>query len=165
MKINSLPPVRLSADEARALADSWLLRLRAERKSHRTIASYADGLRQYLAYCADPVPLDQDTLAAFVNSILDKEFSPSTARLRQLAVRRFAAWLAEEGKIPYNPLLGAKLPRLDQKIIPELGSEEIRALLKACGSSFAGRRDEAIIRLMVEAGCRSDEEQHERCGC
>lgn len=49
MKINSLPSGRLPADDARALADSWLLRQRAERKSPRTIASYAEGLRQYIA--------------------------------------------------------------------------------------------------------------------
>lgn len=157
MKINSLPPVRLPADDARALAESWLLRLRAERKSPRTIASYAEGLRQYIAASGDPVPLDQDAVAAFVNSILDKGFSASTARLRQLAVRRFSAWLAEEGEVEYNALLGMKLPRLDEKIIPELSSDEIKRLLKVCGTGFAGRRDEAIIRLMVEAGCRCDE--------
>jgi site-specific recombinase XerD len=134
-----------------------LLRLRAERKSPRTIASYADGLRQYIAAAGDDVPLDSDTLAAFTNSILDKGLSPSTARLRQLAVRRFTAWCAEEGEIPYNALLGTKLPRLDDKIIPELTEDEIRRLIKTCGASFSGRRDEAIIRLMVEAGCRSDE--------
>jgi site-specific recombinase XerC len=128
-----------------------LLRLRAERKSPRTIASYADGLRQYFAYCDDPVPLGRDSVAAFVNAILDKGFGPSIARLRQLAVRRFSAWLAEEGEIEYNALLGMKLPRLDEKIIPEPSSDEIKQLLKTGGSSFAGRRDEAIIRLMVEA--------------
>jgi integrase/recombinase XerD len=159
MKINSLPPIRLPADDARALAESWLLRLRAERKSPRTITCYAEGLRQYIAAAegAGEVPLDQDSVAAFVNSILDKGMSASTARLRQLAVRRFSAWLAEEGEITYNALLGMKLPRLDEKIIPELDADEIRRLLKACGPTFAGRRDEAIIRLMVEAGCRSDE--------
>lgn len=63
----------------------------------------------------------------------------------------FSAWLAEEGEIEYNALLGMKLPRLDEKIIPEPSSDEIKQLLKTGGSSFAGRRDEAIIRLMVEA--------------
>jgi site-specific recombinase XerC len=161
MKINSLPPVRLPAEDAGALAESWLLRLRSERKSPRTVASYAEGLRQYIEFgaVAGEVPLDLDTLARFVNSILDKGFSPSTARLRQLAVRRWSEWLASdaEREIPYNPLLGAKLPRLDEKIIPELNEDEIKRLLKTCGPSFAGRRDEAIIRLMLEAGCRSDE--------
>ena len=35
---------------------------------------------------------------------------PATARSRQLAVRRFAAWLAEEGEIDGDPFLGVKRP-------------------------------------------------------
>jgi hypothetical protein len=48
------PPLDLSE-----LLESWLLPLRAERKSPRTVKTYGDGVRQYLDWCADNgVPRD-----------------------------------------------------------------------------------------------------------
>src|ERR1700709_2667721 len=97
--------VRSSADpdpDLRALSESWELSLRAERKSPQTIKSYTAGLAQYLAWCdqnALPAVLDRRQLAQFVDSLLTGGAQPATARARQLGVRRFSAWLAEEGEI------------------------------------------------------------------
>jgi hypothetical protein len=38
---------------------------------------------------------------------------PATARVRQLAVRPFTAWLTEEGELPADPFLGITGPKLD----------------------------------------------------
>ena len=84
--------------------------------------------------------------------------SASTARARQLALRRFSAWLVEEGELPTDPLAGLRPPKLGQKIVPVLSEEEIRRLLKACeGKGLRDRRDEAIIRLLLETGLRAGE--------
>ncbi|KUH98035.1 hypothetical protein AU190_22225 [Mycolicibacterium acapulense] len=83
---------------------------------------------------------------------------PATARARQLAVRRFSAWLADEGEIDDDPLLGLKAPKLDTKVTESLTDDELRRLIKACaGNDFRGRRDEAIVRLMAETGARAGE--------
>lgn len=150
------------------LAASWQLALRAERKSPQTLKTYSDGVTQYLAYCAEHglEPMDKHHLAAFVAHLLeDRGAAPSTARSRQLAVRRFAAWLAEEGEIPTDPFLGVKAPKLDEKVIDPLSDDELRALIKACAVpkgaepqvALRHRRDEAIIRLMFETGIRAGE--------
>lgn len=155
------------ADLAR-LAVSWQLALRAERKSPQTLKTYSDGVSQYLAYCAEHglEPMDKHHLAAFVAHLLeDRGAAPSTARSRQLAVRRFAAWLAEEGEILSDPFLGVKAPKLDEKVIDPLSDDELRALIKACAVpkgaepqvALRHRRDEAIIRLMFETGIRAGE--------
>jgi hypothetical protein len=34
------------------LLDSWLLHLRAERKSPQTVKTYGDGVRSFLSWCA-----------------------------------------------------------------------------------------------------------------
>ncbi|OCB20871.1 hypothetical protein A5674_04175 [Mycobacterium malmoense] len=79
-------------------------------------------------------------------------------RARQLGVRRFSAWCEEEGEIDRDPLLGLKAPKLDTKITPCLTDDQVRALVKACaGKEFRDRRDEAIVRLMVETGMRAGE--------
>jgi integrase/recombinase XerD len=144
------------------LLESWELSLRAERKSPQTIKSYGDGVRRYLAWCqrkGRSPALDRSTLAGFVAGLLDDGNEPSTARARQLAVRRFSAWLADEGEIERDQLIGVKAPALDQKVIEPLTDPQIKALIAACSGldPLRDRRDEALVRFMVETGCRAGE--------
>lgn len=142
------------------LLPSWELHLRAERKSPATVKSYGDGVRRYLAFCAEKSaePLLRATLNAFVVALLDAGAQPSTARSRQLAVRRYTAWLLDEGEIEADPFLGVKAPKLDVPVITPLTDEQLGDLLKACaGTEFRDRRDEAILRIMIETGARAGE--------
>ncbi len=150
----------MSQPDLAALLPSWQLALRAERKSPQTIKAYATGVEQYLTWCAKngaPVALGRRQLAQFVDDVLGRA-QPATARVRQLAVRRFSAWLVDEGELDADPLLGVKAPKLDTKVIEPLTDVQIKALLKACaGPDLRDRRDEAILRLMVETGVRAGE--------
>jgi integrase len=143
------------------LLPSWELALRAERKSPETVKAYGDGVRRFLAWCdkagTQPV-LDRPTVAGFVAALLEAGAEPSTARSRHLALRRFSAWLVEEEELPRDELLGSKPPKLDTKVVPVLTESQIAALLKACrGPDLRDRRDEAIVRLMIETGARAGE--------
>ncbi|WP_185994855.1 tyrosine-type recombinase/integrase [Nocardioides campestrisoli] len=144
-----------------SLLSSWEVGLRAERKSPQTVKSYTTGVTQYLAYCAAhgrPAVLDRRTLALFVDDLLSKGLQASTATSRQLGVRRFSAWLVEEGELDADPLLGVKSPKIDTKVIEPLVEEQIKALIKACaGKDLRERRDEAIVRFMAETGARAGE--------
>jgi integrase/recombinase XerD len=144
------------------LLDSWTLHLRAERKSPQTIKTYSDGVRRFLTWSEEtdiPPELDRPTVNAFIAALLDDGAEPATARSRQLALRRLSAWLKDEGEIETDQLLSLKPPKLDSKIVPELSEDELRALIKACrvDNDFRGRRDEAIVRLMIETGTRAGE--------
>lgn len=150
-----------------ALLPSWQLSLSADRKSPQTLKSYTDGVTAYLAWCQeeDAPPLERSSLRGWVTSLLDAGRSPATARARQLAVRRFSTWLAEEGEIHADPFVGVKPPKLDQAVVEPLTEDELRALLKACqppkgatpAEALRYRRDEAILRLMLETGARAGE--------
>jgi site-specific recombinase XerD len=154
-------PASQQLPDLRVLLDSWIVHLSAQRKSAETIDSYATGVRQYLDWCAAedrPAVLDRRTVNAFVASILERGAEPATARARQLAVRRFSTWLAFEEEIDRDELLGLKPPKLDEKVTRRLTEDEIRALIKACqGREFRDRRDEAIVRFMLEAIVRAGE--------
>jgi site-specific recombinase XerD len=143
------------------LVDSWLLNLRAERKSPQTVKSYGLGVRLYLSWCQRvglPLELDRRTVSAWVTDLLDAGAQAATARSRQLAVRRFSAWAAAEGEIDRDELAGVRPPKLDAKIVESLTDLEVAALVKACaGRAFRDRRDEAVVRLMVETGLRAEE--------
>jgi integrase/recombinase XerD len=144
-----------------ALLDSWTLHLRAERKSPVTITAYGSGVRAFLTWCTvqgvSP-ELDRRTVSAWIADLLDGGAEPTTARSRQHAVRSFSRWLAEEGEIDRDELLGLRPPKLDQKITPRLTDEECAALVKACsGRDFRDRRDEALVRLLLETGIRAGE--------
>lgn len=69
-----------------------------------------------------------------------------------MALRRYAAWLADEGEIPDNPLLNVKPPKLDAKVTKALSDEQLKALIAACkGKDLIDRRGEALVR-MAETG-------------
>jgi integrase/recombinase XerD len=73
-------------------------------------------------------------------------------------VRRFSAWLADEGETGRDELLGLKPPALDKANVPKLSDGELAALLKACqGKAFMDRRDEAVVRLAIETAARAEE--------
>ena len=144
-----------------ALLPSWVLALRAERKSPATVRTYAAGVEQFLAWAAEnrvsPV-LDRASLAGFVADLLDAGSAPATARARYRSLRLYSAWLAEEGEIPSDALLGSKPPKQDTKVIEPLSDHELKLLLKTCqGRSFVDRRDEALLRIFIETGARAGE--------
>jgi site-specific recombinase XerD len=143
------------------LLDSWLLHLRAERKSPQTVKTYGDGVRGFMSWCQreqTPPVLDRPTVDKWIASLLDDGAEASTARSRQLAVRRFSAWLAAEGEIERDELATLQPPKLDSKAIHPLTDDELRALIAACkGPTLRDKRDEAIVRLMIETGARAGE--------
>lgn len=144
-----------------ALLPSWELALRAERKSPQTVKSYGDGVRAFLKWCeqneVEPA-LTRATVQAFVVALLDTGASPATAQARQLALKRFSAWLFEEDETDADQLLGLKPVKLDVKVTASLTDDELKVLIKVCqGRSFRDRRDEALVRLMAETGVRAGE--------
>jgi integrase/recombinase XerD len=144
-----------------ALLPSWQLSLKAERKSPGTIRTYSDGVTKFLRWCADtghPAELTRPNVQAFLADLIDDGMEGNTARSRDLALKRFAAWLLDEGEITANPLIGLKPPKADLKVVQALTDDQLKRFLRACqGKSLMDRRDEAIVRLMLEAGMRAGE--------
>lgn len=144
-----------------SLLTSWAIHLKAERKSASTIKGYSISVRAFLDFCdregIEPT-LDRGPVNAFVADLLDNGAEASTAKQRQLGVRRFSSWLAEEGEIDRDELLGLKPPKQDDKVVEPFTEDECKALIKACnGKRFVDRRDEAICRLLLEGILRAGE--------
>lgn len=159
----------LTATHARAPMGEWRLALAAERKSPATIALYLDAIGRYLAWAEtqDMPPMRRTTLQTWITDMLNAGRSPSTARIRQQAVRRYASWLLAVGHLDAAPFQGMTSPKLDQPVVDPLTVAQVRALLQTCQPDSADGpeapralrhvRDEAIIRLMTETAIRVSE--------
>lgn len=73
------------------------------------------------------------TLQTWITTMLEAGRSPSTARIRQQAVRRYAAWFTAVGYLDAAPYQGMTSPKLDQPVVDPLTVAEVRALLQTCG--------------------------------
>lgn len=149
-----------------ALVGEWQLALAAEAKARGTIDLYIDSTRRYLTWCqtTNHPPLTRTTLQTWTVHLLQAGNKPSTARTRQHAVRRFGAWLTTAGHISMHPFIGIKGPVQRPSAVQPLSDDDLRALIRTCtdptfriDEPFHHRRDEAIIRLMMETGIRAGE--------
>lgn len=155
-----------TAEQAAALIPTWQLALRAEDKTPGTINVYTHGVRTYLSWCTarDVAPMSRVCLNTWIAEMLDAGAAAGTARTRQLGVRRFTAWLIAVGSLRADPFVGIKGPKQHHPLVIPLTDEELRALLATCTAPthrpdepLHHRRDESIIRLMLETGIRTGE--------
>jgi hypothetical protein len=102
----------LTVVQAAVLIPTWQLALRAEDKTPATIAVYTQGVENYLSWCnvRGAAPMSRTSLNTWISEMLDAGAAPGTSRTRQLAMRRYAAWLISAGRLPADPFLGIKGP-------------------------------------------------------
>lgn len=143
------------------LLDSWVVHLRAERKSERTVAVYTTGLQQYAEYCRTndlPEVIDRNQVRGWIAAMMADGAAPATADVRLTAVKQYTAWLVSEDELDTDPIVQLKAPRIGEKVVRPLSSDEIKALIATCkGKDLMTRRDEAVIRLLVGSGLRAAE--------
>jgi integrase/recombinase XerC len=143
------------------LIRSFERHLRAENHSERTTATYLIGLRQADAFLrAHGTTLEAATradLEAFLADVLSRR-SASTAATYYKPLKLLYAWLLEEEEIPADPMRRMKRPMVPDKPVPIVPADGLKRLFRACaGNAFEGRRDTALIMLLLDTGARRDE--------
>lgn len=146
------------------LLGSWRRHLRAQRISPATISTYATAVAQLARFLEHqgmptaPPTIRREHVEAFITDLLER-WKPATAHNRYRGCHAFFRWLVEEGEIRDNPMERMKPPRLPEEPPPVLREVELRALLAACerDKTFAGRRDEAILRVFMDTGAQRGE--------
>lgn len=88
-----------------------------------------------------------------------KALEPSTRRILFLNVRPFFSWWVREegGANPFDRADAPSVPR--DEGVPVVALDDLRAVLATCASrtDFTDRRDEALIRTLIDTGARRGE--------
>ena len=151
----------------------FLKRLIKQRQvSPNTIAAYRDTWRLLLHFITDKlgksassieiVELDVDLVGAFLNHLeIDRGNSARTCNARLAAIHSFFRFIALEAP-EYSGLIYRVLAipqkRYEKRIVGFLDQEQADALLAAPDlSRMIGRRDYALMLLMLETGMRVSE--------
>lgn len=145
------------------LGKSFARHLRAEGKAARTVTLYGMSVTMFCDWLT--ARGTAPTVDAFTRenvrewlANLAEDRAPGTVRTRYRGLHRFAGWLVDEEELPDNPMRTIAQPVAKAPAVPVLSDEELGALLKACrGKTFADRRDEAMIRVLLDAGIRVSE--------
>ncbi len=145
------------------LCASFKRALRAEKRADRTAVLYGMAVRMFADWLSargrDPV-LDELTRSAIREWLaeLAETRQASTVRTRFKGLHRFCGWLVAEGEVTAHPMAGLTAPTPTDKPVPVLDDDELAALLKACaGRDFNSRRDEALLRVLLDSGVRVSE--------
>lgn len=141
---------------------SFKLELEAAGRSPATVESYWHAfyqLARFLGWGRAPSPLKvtRQQLAGFLSQ-LNQERAPKTALTRFAALRRFYRWLVAEEELARSPMDRLAAPRVPENPPDVLRLEDVRRLIEVCrGRDFVSRRDEALIRILIDSGARVGE--------
>lgn len=139
-----------------SLGRSWERHLRASNVSSRTLEAYTETLRWFDEWLAGRAP-NRDLFREYVGHLLDTR-AAATAETRWRRLRQFDKWLKAEEEDFAGFSDGVPRPIVPEQLVDVPSERDIAALLKACsGKDFDSRRDEALIRFLVDTGARRGE--------
>ena len=135
---------------------SWERHLRAANLSLATRDGYLLSARLLGEFLGDR-PLEPKAAKDFIARTLETR-SAATADTRYRHLRQFDRWLTAEDEGGAGFMVGVPRPLVPEQPVDVPTDEAVRKLLGACaGKDFDSRRDEAIIRLMLDTGARRGE--------
>ncbi|MGE2692221.1 tyrosine-type recombinase/integrase [Mycolicibacterium pulveris] len=147
-----------------SLLSSFRRSLRVEGKADRTIVIYCQGITFFGRWlesqglAPDVSNLTRENVLAWMDSLRDRGQQSSTISTRWKGMRRFVNWLLNEDIIRRDPLKGITVEQPEAPSVPVLSDEELTAIIAACrGKTFNDRRDEAVIRILIDCGLRISE--------
>jgi len=153
--------VAKAATEIEVTAREWLLSLRQARYAPGTIEKYGLHLDRLLVWLHERGVMRVQQVDRLLlrewGAELGESRSVATTHQAIAAVRSFLKWCWEEQAIGEQLGLVLKLPRVRNRVQRSLTGDEVQALLDVCDDSVMGRRDAALVSLMVDSGLRVSE--------
>lgn len=148
-----------------ALERSFQRHLRAENLSARSVQTHSQGPRRFRSWLASEglstglESLTRVNIREWLAGLSEEALSASYIRILWAGMKRFTDWLVLEEEIAKSPMTGLKPPSLPEVPVPIVSEQTLSALVKACKGTrpMLDRRDEAIIRCLLDTGMRAAE--------
>ena len=145
------------------LTPSWTLHLRAANLSPRTIDNYLLAANQLVAFLStsgmptQASAVRREHVEAYIVDVAERR-TASTAATRYRGLQQLFKWLLEEGEIADDPMARMNPPKVEEREIPVIATDDIRKLIGACqGQAFEARRDTAVTMMFLDTGARLSE--------
>ena len=140
---------------------SYLVAQRQAGKSDATLEQYgyhlgkmADWLGELgIVYVGEVQRADLQSWGAGLRD----RWAPATIKGAVCAARSFFRWCVEEELLSENVALALKVPRVPMRAQRTLTAVEISRLLAGCDQSVRGRRDAALVTVLLDTGLRNSE--------
>ena len=123
--------------------------LDAYRRDLAALAAWANG-RDLLALC-------NDDLRSFIASEHRRKLSPKSLQRRLSACRSLYRWLLKRSRIPIDPCVGVRAPKVERSLPQVLDVDEAVALVELPTDAPLGLRDRALLELFYSSGLRLSE--------
>jgi len=155
-----------SLGDIRTLEHSWVVSLEASNKSPNTVAIYSSALDLFARFLVErgmptaAPAITREHIETFLVWMREEGYKPASVRNRYTGLQQFFNWCHEETEIPEgtNPMRNIPAPTIPETPPPLLSDAQVKALLATCkGTSFADRRDRAIIMIFLDSGLRLSE--------
>jgi site-specific recombinase XerD len=160
---NYLPLVRELDD---LLLREWLLVLKGDGRSPKTIEKYRESLGQLAGFLArGNFPLlsavNAEHLREWLGELRERGNKPATVNTRYRAANAFFNWLVSEGERTENPLKRIEPPRVPESVQPYYTAEDVQRVLKALqGRRLKGVdavRTKTVLLVLFDTGLRAGE--------
>jgi len=153
-------------------------------KSPKTTEWYDETLKSFLAYLGkeklgfDLSTFNIEAVRTYIHYLRSRnkfskpaktekpsQLSPKTVQCHVRALKAFASWLYRDDYTKENLLRNLKIPHAPQKMIEPLTADEIKKNLKVVNRKTPnGKRNYAIVTLMLDTGLRVSEVSSSKLG-
>jgi integrase/recombinase XerD len=152
------------AELIRPLINAFLSAKRAENISPGTLDFYRKKLLNLDDFCYTQgikaiSQVSPDSLRQFLIYMKDRGSNDGGIHAHFRVVRTFLKWYEKEFEPEnwHNPIHKVKAPRVAIEPLEPCNIEDVEKMMKLCGSNLLGRRDKAILLVLLDSGVRASE--------
>jgi integrase/recombinase XerD len=143
--------------------EAFLRDRRAQNLSRNTVGFYREKLKTFSGYCeAHSIKYISEITPPFLREFLiyleNEGHNSGGVHAYFRSVKAFLRWYWDETEPNYpNPISKVKAPKQASNILPPVDIDDIQSMLKTCRTNFFGRRDRAIMLVLLDTGARANE--------
>jgi site-specific recombinase XerD len=156
--LDTATPGTAQADALDAALAAFDLANRAAGLTPRTLSTYREQMRPFLAHCRTQgvtrvEEIKAPVIRSHITALQARGLRDTSVHVAARSIKRFLNFWVEESVLAKSPMQRMKMPALAKTIKPAFGQKEVGKLLDACRST----RERALVIFLLDSGCRAAE--------